>query len=78
MVHDVPKHFLVPPHSKLPDAEKKQVLETYKAELKDLPRILRSDPALGKISCKAGDIIKIDRSSKTAGTSAYYRVVVHG
>ncbi len=78
MALDVPPHFLVPPHSKLSEAEKKQLLERYKVEVKDLPKILRSDPALVKISCKPGDIIKIDRSSKTAGTSAYYRVVVHG
>jgi len=75
---DVSNHFLVPKHSKLSDSEKRQVLEQYKVELAALPRIFRSDPAISKLNTKVGDLIKVDRLSKTAGTSAFYRVVIDG
>lgn len=75
---DVSTHFLVSKHSKLPETEKRQLLEQYKIELTALPRILRTDPALGKLTTKVGDLIKVERKSKTAGTSTYYRVVVDG
>ncbi|MDP3990453.1 MAG: DNA-directed RNA polymerase subunit H [archaeon] len=72
---DALKHSLVPKHSKLSDNEKAVLLEKYAAELKQLPRIYGSDPALSSLSVKEGDIIKIERASKTAGIFAYYRVV---
>lgn len=75
---DVTTHFLVSKHSKLSETEKRQLLEQYKIELTALPRILRTDPALGKLTTKVGDLIKVERKSKTAGTSTYYRVVVDG
>lgn len=75
---DVSSHFLVPKHSKLSDSEKRQVLEQYKVELIAFPKIFRSDPALSKLNTKVGDMIRIDRVSKTAGTSVYYRVVMDG
>ncbi|MBI2669066.1 DNA-directed RNA polymerase subunit H [Candidatus Woesearchaeota archaeon] len=70
------EHRLIPPHSKLNESEKKQLLEKYNLSVKDLPKIIKDDPALGKIQVKAGDIIKIERKSPTAGLSYYYRVVV--
>ncbi len=77
MTFDVTKHFLVPKHQKLSEAEAKKVLERYAVDLQSLPKILKDDPVIAKLSVKGGDIIKIERSSKTAGTSVYYRVVTH-
>ena len=78
MTFDVNKHILVPKHSKISDAEKEKLLQVYNVTIKELPKIYKADAALAKIDTKAGDIIKIERESKTAGTSAYYRVVVEG
>ena len=74
-MEDVSKHQLVPKHSKLSDAEKQKLLERYSVSIRELPRIIRKDSAISKLSPKAGDIIKIERVSKTAGVSQYYRVV---
>lgn len=75
MTVDVAKHHLVPKHGKLSDAEKAKLLEHYHIKLKALARISKSDPAIVKLNPKEGDIIKIERDSKTAGKSIYYRVV---
>ncbi len=75
MSFEVNKHDMVPKHSKLSDAEKKNVLETLKIELRAFPKILKDDPALIKLNPKMGDLIKIERKSKTAGETIYYRAV---
>ena len=72
---DALTHSLVPKHSKLSDREKAELLEKYAIELKQLPRIHGGDPALSSLSIKDGDIIKVERVSKTAGIFVYYRVV---
>lgn len=75
---DIAKHKFVPRHVKVSDSEKAALLKEYKVQLKDLPKILRKDLAISKLSVKSGDVIKIERDSKTAGVSNYYRVVVDG
>jgi DNA-directed RNA polymerase subunit H (RpoH/RPB5) len=74
---DITKHNLVPKHVKLSDKEKKQLLEKYNITLNELPKILASDPAVKDLSLKAGDIVKIERKSKTAGNTEYYRGVIN-
>jgi DNA-directed RNA polymerase subunit H (RpoH/RPB5) len=78
MTFEVNKHILVPKHSKLNDSEKKKLLEEHHIEIKSLPKILKDDPAIEKLGVKAGDVIKIERKSITAGTAIYYRVVIEG
>lgn len=78
MAFDVSKHILVPKHSKLSDSEKNKLLEKYNINVLELPKILKEDPAIAKLDVKVGDVIKIERKSKTAGTSDYYRVVIEG
>ena len=75
---NVINHNLVPKHSKVSDTEKEKLYETFNISSKKLPKIMAEDPALTKLSVKAGDIIKIERSSKTAGVTTYYRVVIDG
>ena len=67
---------LVPEHTILSKEEAKEVLEKFKITPENLPRILLSDPVVKAINAKEGDILKIVRKSKTAGTSLYYRIVV--
>ena len=73
---DILNHELVPEHIILKDDERKEILDKYKIRAENLPRILISDPAVKSIKAKEGDVLKIVRKSKTAGTSIYFRVVV--
>lgn len=75
MSFEVKKHHFVPKHSKAGDSEAKMVLEKYKITAKSLPKILKDDPAIAHLEAKIGEVIKIERESKTAGNSVYYRVV---
>lgn len=70
------KHMLIPKHAKLSDAQKEKLLEKYSVSLKDLPRVLKTDPAIISLEAKPGDVIKITRDSPTAGEAIFYRVVV--
>ncbi|MAE42963.1 DNA-directed RNA polymerase subunit H [Candidatus Woesearchaeota archaeon] len=70
------KHILIPKHSKLSDKQKEKLLEQYNISLKELPRILKTDPALNSLNAKPGEVIKIERESLTAGHAVFYRVVI--
>lgn len=72
----VDKHILIPKHVKLSEAQKEKLLEKYNISLKDLPRILKIDPAIVTLDAKTSDVIKIMRNSPTAGEAVFYRVVV--
>ncbi len=73
---DITKHALVPKHVKLNEKEKKELFEKYAADMRDLPRIYKEDPAIQSLDVKEGDIIKIIRKSQTAGEAIFYRRVV--
>jgi DNA-directed RNA polymerase subunit H len=73
---DVSKHVLVPKHVKLSEKEKKDLFDRYVADLRDLPRVYKDDPAIQGLDAKEGDIIKISRKSPTAGEAVFYRRVV--
>ena len=75
---DVSKHVLVPKHSKVGEREKKELLEKYSLNLRELPRILASDPAIQGLDVKEGDVVKVVRQSATAGEAAFYRRVING
>jgi len=75
---EIEKHQAVPKHIIMGEEERNELLKKYKVSLKQLPRILITDPAIADKNPKVGDIIKIKRRSLTAGESIYYRVVVRG
>jgi DNA-directed RNA polymerase subunit H len=75
---DIEKHKLVPKHILLSEQEKEEVLKTYGITLKQLPRILSSDPVIKILGGKPGDVVKIIRKSPTAKETVYYRVVIKG
>ena len=70
------KHVLIPKHTKLGDKHKEKLLEQYNISVYDLPRILKTDPAISSLNAKPGEVIKIIRESMTAGETVFYRVVV--
>jgi DNA-directed RNA polymerase subunit H len=77
MANPVSKHALVPQHTKLNKTESEEVLKKYNITRVQLPKILITDPAIVHLKPNFGDIIKIERTSPTRGTSAYYRVVIN-
>ena len=77
-VIDVRKHVLVPEHIKMTEEEVDLLLEKYNISKKQLPKIVRSDPALMGLEADLGDVIKILRNSPTIGKSVYYRTVING
>lgn len=77
MAMKINDHEAVPEHRKLNEEEIEEVLDTYDAKKKDLPKIERTDAALkNKDNIEVGDVIEILRDSPTAGESVYYRRVV--
>ncbi|MDO8643165.1 MAG: DNA-directed RNA polymerase subunit H [Candidatus Woesearchaeota archaeon] len=76
-VVSVTNHVLIPEHQKLSDKDKQELFATYHITLKDLPKILPTDPAIQPLSVKPGDVVKILRKSPTAGDAIFYRGVVH-
>ena len=73
---DITKHLLVPKHAVASDAEKKHITDELKLTGKELPKILKTDPAILDLKAKDGDIIKITRNSSTAGEISFYRRVI--
>ncbi|HZX12055.1 MAG TPA: DNA-directed RNA polymerase subunit H [Candidatus Nanoarchaeia archaeon] len=75
---NISTHTLVPTHTKINEEEKQHLLTMYNIGPKQLPLIHHNDPAITKLECQEGDIIKITRTSPTTGTTTFYRRVVHG
>ena len=73
---EILNHNLVPNHILLDEQEIKNLLSKYNISLNQLPKIVRNDPAVKKLTLKSGDVVKIIRTSGTAGESFYYRVVI--
>jgi DNA-directed RNA polymerase subunit H (RpoH/RPB5) len=74
---DISKHVLVPKHTKLSEEERKELTDKYNIALRQLPKILKSDPAIQKLAPETGDVIRITRKSHARGESDYFRVVVN-
>ena len=72
---DVSQHTLVPEHTVLDDDVIEDVLEEYRIDRTDLPKIKRKDPALPD-DAAVGDVVKIVRDSRTTDEAVVYRLVV--
>ena len=72
----VPDHVFVPRHEIMKKEEAEEVMARYHCKPTELPLIYVTDPAIVKLGVKPGDMIRITRSSSTAGESIYYRYVV--
>jgi DNA-directed RNA polymerase subunit H (RpoH/RPB5) len=71
------KHVLVPKHVVISEEEQKRVMKRFNISDKtEFPDISRFDPVAQAIGVRPGDVVKIERPSKTAIISEYYRVCV--
>ena len=69
-------HVLVPKHEILSKEEAEETLKRYEIDIGQLPKIKEKDPAVMAIGGKVNDIIKITRTSPTAGKAFVYRLVI--
>ena len=70
-------HQYVPPHTILSSEELNEMMKKYNVgDKSQLPDISRYDPVALAIGMRPGDVCKIDRPSKSAIHSTYYRVCV--
>jgi DNA-directed RNA polymerase subunit H len=72
------EHVLVPKHEIVASDEREKLLNEYRVQPYQLPRLKASDPAVKAIGAKAGDIVRITRESPSAGKYFSYRYVVEG
>lgn len=70
------EHTLVPKHTKLSEAESKDLLQLYLAKKVQLPMIHKTDIIARWLGLKHGDIVKITRYNETSGEYFYYRTCV--
>jgi DNA-directed RNA polymerase subunit H len=70
------EHELIPEHSKLSEKDAKDLLKKYSLTIREIPKILITDPAIAHLDVKEGDIIKIKRNSRTAGETVFFRGVI--
>jgi len=73
---NVSEHELVPDHTLLEDDDEiEEMLDEYNIKRTDLPKIKRTDPAVPD-EAETGDVIRVERDSRTTDTAIVYRLVV--
>ncbi|KAL4429525.1 hypothetical protein ABPG74_014300 [Tetrahymena malaccensis] len=75
LVINITKHQLVPKHVPLSAIEKKKLMEKYKINDAQLPKILSTDPITKYFGLRTKQVFKIERDSETAGKYITYRIV---
>lgn len=73
---DATEHELVPEHSLVDEDKLEGVLDEYNIDRTDLPKIKRKDPALADLDAESGDVVRIERDSRTTETAVVYRLVI--
>jgi DNA-directed RNA polymerase I, II, and III subunit RPABC1 len=76
LLMNITHHELVPKHIIVNDEEKKAVLKKYRIKESQLPKIIISDPVAKYLGLRRGQLVKIIRTSETAGLHVVYRIAV--
>jgi DNA-directed RNA polymerase subunit H len=69
-------HTMVPKHQIMSEEEVAGLLSRYTITNEQLPKMYHDDPAAKTIEAKPGDVIRIIRTSQTAGRAESYRLVI--
>jgi DNA-directed RNA polymerase subunit H (RpoH/RPB5) len=73
---DFNDHLLVPKHSKVSEAEKKELMEKLNVSFSQLPAIYSDDPAIKHLELEKNSLVKITRKSATGGETTFFRRVL--
>jgi DNA-directed RNA polymerase subunit H len=67
---------MVPDHKIMGEEEVSELLSHYNITTEQLPKIYNDDPAVRSIGAQVDDVIRIIRTSHTAGRAEAYRLVI--
>jgi len=73
---NVLEHVMVPDHKIMSEEEVSDLLTQYNITTEQLPKIYHDDPAVKTIGAQVDDVIRIVRTSHTAGRAESYRLVI--
>ncbi|CAN0890527.1 DNA-directed RNA polymerase V subunit 5A [Linum grandiflorum] len=72
---NITKHVLRPRHQVLTEEEKKQLLEKYNVEDKQLPRLLKTDAIAQYYGLEKGQVVKVTYTGDITESHVTYRIV---
>lgn len=76
LMENISKHKLVPKHTIISKKKQKFLLKEYNCKQKNFPQIPRTDPMAKFLGLQPGQMVRVDRTSETAGKYVTYRLCV--